>query len=678
MTELEYVPTICPYCGTGCGIYLVVKDGEIVGVEPWKEHPVNEGKNCPKGKNAYGFIYGDDRLEKPLIKENGSFREATWEEALGLIADKLKGADSNSVGFINSGRTTNEDLYVLQKFGRCVMKTNNMDNASRFCHSTTVPGLLSTVGAGVMETSSISMKKADCIIIAGTNIHETYPLIARRAREAKDKGATVVVIDPRKTATVSNYADIHLQLNPATDIALVNGLMKIIIEEELEDKEFIESKTSGFDELKKHLSGLDMGELEKITGVSRDLMREAAEAYAKAEIGCITYNAGEAQHAQGVGNIQVLADLTLLTGNQGKPGAGINPLRGHINGEGFGDMGPIPVFYPGFVPVSEEGAKKFEDLWGVEGLPPENGMSYMDMVEKCSILYVMGANPMVSAPDTNRVRSLLKDKDLLVVQDLFMTETVELADIVLPAQTWAEEEGTVTETDRRVQLMNKAVNGPGDAKPDWMPFCELAKLMGYDNKFDFKSAEDIFEEVRKVIPTYAGISYERLKQAGGIQWPCPSEEHPGTDTMFADGKFKTPDGLGHFQVVEHKPPAEPVDEEYPYALCTGRILFHYHTGAMSRRTEKLNFEVHEAFVEINPEDAKEKGIEDGEVLVVKSRRGEIRPVARVTDDVPKGMLFVPWHFAECAGNVLTGPAAGPPSKMPEYKYVAVNIEKGGE
>lgn len=678
MTELEYVPTICPYCGTGCGIYLVVKDGVIEGVEPWKEHPVNEGKNCPKGRNAYEFIYGDGRLEKPLIKENGSFREATWDEALGLIADKLKGADPGSVGFINSGRTTNEDLYVLQKFARCVMKTNNMDNSSRFCHSTTVPGLLSTVGAGVMETSTISIEKADCIVLAGVNIHETYPLIGRRVKRARDRGAKVIVIDPRETITARIYADIFLQLNPATDIALLNGLIKVIVEEGLEDKEFIESKTSGFEELSSYISKLDMSELEEISGIPRDLMKEAADAYAKAERGCIIFNAGIAQHAQGVGNIQLLADLTLLTGNQGRPGTGVNPLRGHINGEGFGDMGTVPVFYPGFAPVNEEAAKKFGDLWSVGDLPADPGIGYMDMVEKCSILYIMGANPMMSAPDITRVKGLLENKDLVVVQDLFMTETAELADIVLPAQTWAEEEGTVTETDRRVQFMNKAVEAQGEAKPDWMPFCELAKLMKYEDKFTFGSAEDIFEEIRKVIPTYTGISYERLKKAGGIQWPCPSEDHPGTDTMFADGKFKTPDGLGHFQVVEHKPPAEPVDEEYPFALCTGRILFHYHTGVMTRKTERLNFEVSEAVIEINPEDAKEEGIEDGAVVVVKSRRGELRPVAKVTGGIPKGMLFMPWHFAECAGNVLTGPSAGPPSKMPEYKYVAVKIEKGGE
>lgn len=678
MTELDYVPTICPYCGTGCGIYLVIKDGVIVGVEPWKEHPVNEGKNCPKGRNAYQFIYGEGRLEKPLIKENGSFKEATWDEALGLIADKLKGADPSSVGFINSGRTTNEDLYVLQKFARCVMKTNNMDNSSRFCHSTTVPGLLSTVGAGVMETSTISIEKADCIILAGVNIHETYPLIGRRVERAKEKGAKVIVIDPRETITARIYADIFLQLNPATDIALLNGLIKMIVEENLVDKEFIASKTSGFEKLKSYISQLDMSELEQITGIPRDLMKEAAQAYAKAERGCIIFNAGIAQHAQGVGNIQLLADLTLLTGNQGRPGTGVNPLRGHINGEGFGDMGTVPVFYPGFVPVSEMAAKKFGDLWGVDGLPADPGIGYMDMVENCSILYIMGANPMMSAPDITRVRGLLENKDLIVVQDLFMTETAKLADIVLPAQTWAEEEGTVTETDRRVQFMNKAVEAHGEAKPDWMPFCELAKIMGYEDKFTFGSAEEIFEEIRKIVPTYTGITYERLKKAGGIQWPCPSEDHPGTDTMFADGKFKTPDGLGHFQVVEHKPPAEPVDDEYPYALATGRVLFQYHTGVMSRRTERLNYEVLSAFAELNPEDAKKEGIVDGEEVIVKSRRGEIRPFVKLTEEVPKGMLFIPWHFAECAANVLTGPSAGPPSKMPEYKYVAVKIEKGGE
>jgi predicted molibdopterin-dependent oxidoreductase YjgC len=464
---VRYVPTVCPYCGCGCGLHLVVRDGRIVGVEPWKEHPVNEGKNCPKGRNAFQFLYADGRLERPLVRENGSFREASWEEALGMIAARLIDADPGSVGFINSGKLSNEDLYVLQKFVRCILRTNNMDNCSRFCHSTTVPALVSTVGSGVMPTSQMDIEHADCILIAGVNAKETYPLIARRIIKARQQGTKVIVVDPRRTVTARMLADIHLQLKPGADVALVNAMIKAIVEEGLEDSDFIARRTKGVEELKAYLAAADMDELSEIAGVPVHAIREAARTYAQAERSCILYNAGIAQHAAGIGNIQALADLALLTGNYGKPGTGVNPLRGHLNGEGFGDMGPLPVFYPGFAPVNGETAARFEQHWGVSGLPSEPGMSYMDMLGKCDVLYVIGANPMASAPDTGRVEALLPSKAFLVVQDIFMTETAELADVVLPAAAWAEKEGTVTEVDRRVQRIAKAIDPPGEAKPDW-------------------------------------------------------------------------------------------------------------------------------------------------------------------------------------------------------------------
>jgi len=633
--DIKYVSTICPYCGCGCGIYLVVKDSTIIGVEPWREHPVNEGANCPKGKNAFDFLYGDGRLTKPLVKEDGIFKESSWEEALALIAEKLKKTDSNSVGFINSGKLTNEDLYVMQKFVRCVIKTNNLDNASRFCHSTTVPALISTVGSGVMSTSELSVEKADCIFLAGSNIKENYPLLARRMIRAREGGAKVIVTDLRRTLTAKTLADIHLQLNPGADTALVNAMMKTILDEGLEDGEFIEKRTSGFEDLRNYLASLDMNDLEGITGVSAGAVKEAARIYAKAKTGCIIYNAGIAQ--------------------------------------GFGDMGPIPVFYPGFKPVNEESVKLFEGYWGVEGLPSAPGKTYMDMVEKCSVLYVAGANPMISAPDTNNVRKALEDKELLVVQDIFMTETAELADIVLPAASWVEKDGTITELDRRVQRIGKAIEPPGEAKPDWKIICELAALTGMKEKFDFSSPEEIFEEIRKTVPQYAGITYERLKKAGGIQWPCPKEDHPGTDTMFVE-RFATPDGLGHFQVVSYKPPAELPDEDYPYVFSNGRIIFHYHSGSMTRRTERLDNEINKAIVEVNTEDAWEEGIKTGDEIILKSRRGEIEALASPTDDIRKGVVFMPWHFSESSPNVLTGPSAGPPSKMPEFKFCAVKME----
>lgn len=672
--SIEHVPTICPYCGCGCGIYLVVKDGNIAGMEPWKDHPVCEGKNCQKGRNAQGFSTSDQRLQRPLIKKNGVFQKASWKEALGIIADKLQVAKTDAVGFINSAKCSNEDLYVIQKFIRVVQKTNNMDNASRFCHSTTVPALLSTVGSGVMTTSTTSIEEADCIFVAGPNLQETYPIIARKVIRAQQKGARVIVVDPRKTITVKNLADLYLQIYPATDAALLNGMMRIIIDEGLEDKEFIEKRTKGVDELKDYLTTLDLKEIERITNIPLAVIKEAAITYATAKRACILYNSGIAQHGAGIENIKTLADLALLTGNYGKPGTGVNPLRGHANGEGFGDMGPLPVFYPGFQSVNEETAKRFEEIWGVKDLPSQPGMTYMDMVEKCKILYIVGANPMLAAPDTNRVRKALEQKDLMVVQDIFMTETAEMADIVLPVASFAEKDGTITGVDRRVQKINKAVQPPGDAKPDWVIFCELAKIMGFEKQFSFDSPVQIFGEIRKCVPQYRGITYERLKSPSGIQWPCPTEDHPGTEVMFVE-KFPTSDGLGHFQIAEYKPPLEVPDDTYPYIFTNGRVVFHFHTGTMTRRTKRLNNELTHGFAEISREDARELAIEDGDEILLKSRRGEIKTIARVTDDIRKGLIFMPWHFSECAPNILTGPTAGPPSKMPEFKFCAVSIEK---
>jgi formate dehydrogenase major subunit len=451
-------------------------------------------------------------------------------------------------------------------------------------------------------------------------------------------------------------------------------MMRIIMNKGLEDKEFIKKRTCGFDELKNYVMTLDLKEIEKITNISLDMISEAARVYATAKRACILYNSGIAQHAAGIENIKGLADLALLTGNYGEPGTGVNPLRGHANGEGFGDMGPLPVFYPGFQSVNEETARRFEEIWGVKDLPSQPGMTYMDMVERCKLLYIVGANPMVAAPDTQRVKKLLKEKDLLVVQDIFMTETAEMADIVLPAATVMEKDGTITGLDRRVQRIHQAVHPPGDAKPDWVIFCELAKIMGFKEQFDFDSPVQIFEEIRKCVPQYKGITYERLKSPGGIQWPCPNEDHPGTEVMFVE-QFPTPDGLGHFQIAEYAPPLELPDEEYPYIFTNGRVIFHFHTGTMTRKTQRLNNELSNGFAEINPEDARKLDIENGDQVLLKSRRGEIKTIARVTDDIKKGLIFMPWHFSECGPNILTGPTAGPPSKMPEFKFCAVSMEK---
>lgn len=669
--QIKYALTVCPYCTSGCGLYLVVKNGKVVGQEPMKSYPTNEGKICIKGNNAYKLLSHSERLTEPLIKG----KKASWEEALKLVAERFKAVSSHDFGVLASGKTSNEESYLLQKFARVVMNTNNIEYCARFCHSATVAGLGPAVGGGVMQTSQLHIDQADCIFLAGVNVQENFPGIARRIRRAKDKGARVIVLDPRITATVKNLADIHLQLRPGTDASLLNAMIKIIIDDGLENEQFIKTRTADYDELKAFVSNIDLEEVQKITSVSLNKIRASASAFAKATKGCILYDEGITQHITGSDNVKLLANLVLLTGHIGKPGTGVNSMRGQISGEGTGDMGCLNVFYPGFKRVNKETAEHFEELWGVKNLPSKPGKTYMDIINTCKTVYMVGVNPMISAPDSNNVRKSLEEMDFLVVEDIFMTETAKLADVVLPAANWVEREGTHTGIDRRVYKINKIVEPPGQAKPDWWITMNIAKQMGFSDKFNHNSSKDIFEEIRTSVPQYAGISYERLeKTAGGIHWPCPSEDHPGTPTMFTE-KFNTPDGKGHFQPVEYKPPAELPDEGYPFILTTGRVIFHYHTGTMTRRTDSLSGELPEAFVQINPKDARSLDIDDGEKVAVKSRRGRLEIKARVSQDIAKGVVFIPFHFDSANANILTNPAFDPACKMPEFKVCAVKLKK---
>jgi formate dehydrogenase alpha subunit len=672
--SIEYVSTICPYCSCGCGINLIVKDGRIIGQEPWKEHPVNEGANCPKGKNAYHFLYSDERLKKPLIRKNGQLKEASWDEALDLVAAKLKEAAPGSAGFLASCKNTNEESYVIQKFARIVMGTNNVECCCRLCHSPSAAALGPAVGSPVMQTSQPEIELADCVFLAGVNLKETFPLMARRVLRAKEKGARVICTDPRKTVTARSLADIHLQLNPGTDVALINAMMSIILAEGLEDKEFIKSRTAGFDELRKFLSKVDLKQAAEITGIPLEKIKEAAVTYAKADRACILYNQGVCEQSVGVDNVKVYTNLALLTGNIGKPGTGVNSLRGNLNGEGTGDMGSLAVFYPGLVKVSEDVAKHFGELWGVKSLPGEPGLTYMEMLYNCPYLYLVGTDPMMVVPDANKLKEALQGAKFLVVQDIFLTETAKLAHVVLPAATWVEREGTHTYVDRRVQKVDKAIDPIGEARPDWQIICQLAERMGHKDKFSFSSAAEIFEEIRECVPTYHGITYERLgKTVGGIHWPCLAEDHPGTPTMYLE-KFNTPDGLGHFQPAEFKPPPEMPDDEYPYVLTTGRSIFHFDGGSMTLKTPKLLNEVSRGYVEVNSEDAIKAGVKDRSVVTLTTRRGSIEAEARVSDNVPPGLLFTTFHFPDASGNALTNPALAPGAKCAGTKVCAVRME----
>jgi formate dehydrogenase alpha subunit len=673
---IHYEKAICPYCSCGCGIYLVIKDGRIIGEEPQIDHPVNEGGNCPKGRNAYQFLYADDRLKTPMIRRSGELVECSWNEAFDYITEKLKQAGPNEFGLLASGKNTNEDAYVLQKFARVVMGTNNVEYCGRLCHSSTATGLGATVGSGVMPISQFDLEIADCIFLVGINLKETFPLMYKRALRAKKNGAKVIIMDPRKTATTRELGDIHLQLIAGTDVVVLNAMMKIILEKGLENKEFIETRTAGIDALRGHLNSLDLGELVKTCGVPIGKLERAAKIFAKAKTGSVLFNQGLNQHITGADGIRALATLALITGQYGRPGTGLSPTRGQVNGEGTGDMGCLNVFYPGFqkVGTNAEPHKKFAELWGVENLPDQPGLPYTKIIQQTKYLWIVGTNPMMAAPDIDNVKKALESKELLIVQDIFPTETAQLADVVLPVSAWVEREGVHAYVDRRVQKINQLLEPPGEAKPDWWVVVQIAERMGHKEKFDFSSPREIFEEIRRVVPPYKGITYERLENAlGGIQWPCPTEDHPGTTTFFTE-KFNTPDGLGHLQVVNYIPPAELPDQDYPYILSTGRSIFHYHTGTMSRRTPKLDAEVSSGYFQVNPKDAAQQNIRDGTKVTLTTRRGSIQAEAHVTKDVPEGLVFLPFHFSESCANKITNPVLDPSCGMPEYKVCAVRLE----
>jgi formate dehydrogenase major subunit len=682
---INYVPTICPYCGIGCGIYLVVKDGKIVGVEPWKEHPINEGKVCIKGNCVYEFVNREDRLKKPLIKENGKFREAEWDEVIKIIAERFKNYGPDEIGVLSSAKCTNEENYLMQKFARAVLKSPHIDNCARLCHSSTVVGLARTFGAGAMTNSIPDIEESKCIFIIGSNTFEQHPLIARRVIHAKEKGARVIVADPRYTTT-AKQADLYLQFYSGTDVALMNGMMQVIIKKGLEDKEFIESRTRDFDKLKEEVmkDKYSLENISSITGVPTEDIEKATVWISESEATTLIYSVGITQHIVGTDNVITTANLQMLAGNVGRAGAGVNPLRGQNNVQGACDMGALSNVYSGYQKVTDEAKhKRMEEVWGTDiaeggvGLTVTEMMNALEGKEEGDLkaLYIMGENPMLSDPDIKEVEKGLKKLDFLVVQDIFLTETAELADVVLPASCWAEKDGTFTNTSRRVQRVRKAVDPPGEAREDWRIICQIAEAMGYSKQFSYESAEAIFDEIAKVTSQYGGMNYERLESVEGLQWPCPTVDHPGTKWLYSE-KFSTDDGLGHFNATEYKPPAEVPDSEYPLILTTGRLYFHWHTGTMTRRSKTLDAEVPTGYVEINEEDAKESGIENGESVNVTTRRGTVRTKAKVTPDIKKGEIFMPFHFKECAANVLTNNALDPVAKIPEYKACAAKIEKG--
>jgi formate dehydrogenase alpha subunit len=514
-----------------------------------------------------------------------------------------------------------------------------------------------------------------CFLITGSNTTEAHPLVASHVLKAKERGAKVVVIDPREVQ-IGRLADLYLRPRPGTDVAWLNGLMYVIVTEELADQDFIEHRTEGFEEMWRVVQQYPPERVEELTGIPADDLRAAARMYAQNKPAAILYAMGITQHTTGVDNVKSIANLAMLTGNLGIPGGGVNPLRGQNNVQGASDVGGLPNVYPAYQPVTSPEAKaKFEAAWGVEGLSDKVGLTVVEMVNAAGEgrlrgLYVMGENPLLSDPDIHHARECLEKLEFLVVQDIFLTETAQLAHVVLPGATFAEKDGTFTATDRRIQRVRKAVDPPGRAKADWEILCLLGRRLGAAG-FDFASPEEVMAEIARVAPSYGGVTYERLDREGSLQWPVPSPEHPGTMYLH---KEKFTRGLGRFHAIEFQEAAELPDEEYPFILTTGRIMFQFHTGTMTRRSPKLEQEAPEPYVEMNPEDAARIGLDGARRVRVISRRGEIEVAVRLTERIRPGVVFIPFHYAEAAANALTHAALDPIAKIPEYKVCAVRVE----
>ena len=669
------VLTTCPYCGVGCGFYLDVRDARIVGVIPSKSNPVSKGYLCVKGWHAHEPIQHPDRLKKPLIKENGKFKEASWDAALDYVAARLKqiknkyGPDALAV--CASARCTNEENFLMMKFSRAVLGTNNVDHCARTCHAATVAGLNQSFGSGASTNSYDELPFMDCILIIGSNPTEAHPIVGWRVRTAIDNGAKIIVCDPRKIL-VAESAYVYIQQYPGTDIALLNAMINFIVTQELHDKEFIAKRTEGFSELWDAVKDYTPESVEDVTGVKAELIKQAAKLYATSKRACIMYSLGMTEHTVGTDNIIAMANLAMVCGHVGREFSGLYPMRGQNNVQGACDMGALPNVYSGYQPVTDEAIrKKFADAWRVN-LPAVKGLTLTDMIYKAiegplKCFYIIGEDQVRTDPNTHWIEQALDSLEFLVIQEIFLSETAKKADVILPGASFAEKDGTFTCAERRFQRVRKAIE-PISGKTDGEIICEIAQRLGYTMESD---PEKVCDEMASLTPLYTGVSFERLED-NGLQWPVPEKNHPGTPVVHL-GKFIR--GLGKFIPVRHKPPAEVTDKEYPFILSTGRMLFHYNTGTMTTRVANILREYPRNFVQINPADAQRLGIKKQERVMVRTRRGELKVATQITDKIKPGVLWMPFHFSDEPTNVLTNNAFDPVCRTGEYKACAAKIEK---
>ncbi len=680
------VSTVCPYCGVGCGIKAEVDENDrILRMLDDPDNQSSLGMLCVKGRFGYTFVHHKDRLTTPLVRRNGELTPATWEEAMDVIAERLPAYRGDTFATFCSAKCTNEDGYVQQKFARLVMGSNHIDHCTRLCHAPSVEAMLTALGSGATSNSYADYEDAGCLVIIGSDANSNHPVAASRMRRAVvERGAKLVVINPRRI-DMCDFADLWLRPRPGTDVALLNGMAKVILDEGLWDQEFVENRTEGFDEWLSVVDKYELDYVSGITGVSADDIAEAARMYARPPFSgsCLIWGMGITQHTMGTANAHGLLNLSFLSGQLGKPGNGISPLRGQNNVQGCGDAGCLPDNFPGYQALAAN-LEKFQGAWGGP-LPGERGLVATEIVNgmldgRIKAAWVTGENPLLSEPDLHHAEKAFANLEFLVVQDIFMHETAEVADVVLPAASFAEKDGTFTNSERRVQRVRKAVDAPGVSKPDWQIVCETARRLsaklglGVEGQFAYGHPSEIWGEMARLTPIIAGIDYDRL-DAGGIQWPCPDPDHAGTRYLY-ETDFPRGD-RAKFVAFDQGPAADELpSERFPLILNTGRVLYHWHGGTITRRADRLMARSPELEVAMNPADGEKYGAADGEWIRVRSRRGDLEGRVLYTEKQRAGEIFVPFvKLRDHAANFLTNSALDPDSKIPEYKVCAVRIMK---
>ena len=694
----KQVHSVCPYCGVGCQLTYNIKDNKILYVDG-RDGPSNHERLCVKGRYGFDYVHHKQRLTRPLIRKVGVpkhadvtmdpsnpleyFREATWEEALDRAAGGLKAIrDSrgpNALSGFGSAKGTNEEAYLFQKLVRTGFGTNNVDHCTRLCHASSVAALLEGIGSASVSNQVSDVQYAEVIFLIGANPISNHPVAATWIKNAAQAGAKLIYADPRRSE-LARHASHMLQFKPDTDVALLNAMMHVIVEEGLVNEQFVQDRTSGYEELKKNVAGYSPEAMAPVCGIPAETIREVARLFATSKSSMILWGMGISQHVHGTDNARCLIALCLMTGQVGRPGTGLHPLRGQNNVQGASDSGLIPMVFPDYQRVDNPEARaRFEKLWGVP-LDPKPGLTVVEIMHavidgKIRGMYIMGENPAMSDPDAHHAREALAKLECLVVQEIFLTETCYYADVILPSTAWPEKEGTVTNTDRMVQMGRKALDAPGDAKPDLWIIQELAKRLGC--AWSYAHVSDVFNEMRKAMPSIAGITWERLEETSAVTYPCENEGDPGDPVVFTE-RFPTATGRARFVPADIIPAAERPDREFPFVLITGRQLEHWHTGAMTRRAGVLDAIEPEPTALLHPLDLDQIGARAGDVITVESRRGIISLYARADDGTPRGSVFIPFCFYEAAVNLLTNAALDPVGKIPEFKYCAVKVMRGGE